>query len=124
MSGLSKWIGFSLTTLQKRDPHNQTLAVLLLLILARVSKTYKGMQAYTMWNCSAVLCNYGFRIRNGWEQPLFCNSIAIFAAFRSASADAHSDFVQRTGMGNILFMFRKCLFLHVTVVLTRSILVP
>ena len=91
-----------LTTLRARDPHNQTLAVLLLLLLARVSKSYKGLQAYTMWNCSAVLINYGFRIRNGWEQPLFCNSIAIFAAFRSASADAHSDFVKRTGMGNII----------------------
>jgi hypothetical protein len=55
-----------------------------------------------MWNCTATLVNYGFRIRNGWEKPLFCNSLAIFAAFRTASADAQSDFVERSGYGPVV----------------------
>lgn len=92
-------MGSLLAKLRQRDPHNQTLAVLLLLVLARVSKTYKGMQAYTMWNCTATLLQYALRPR-GWEQPLFCNSMAIFASFRCASADAHSDFVKRSGYSN------------------------
>ena len=91
-----------LTTLRRRDPHNQTLAVLLILLLARVSKTYKGLQAYTMWNCTAVLLNYIIRPQ-GWERPLFCNSLSIFAAFRTASADAHADFVHRSGKSEAVY---------------------
>ena len=49
----------------KRDPHNQVPAVLLLLFLtegARRVPALKRLRAYTIWNVTAVLFNYGFRL--------------------------------------------------------------
>ena len=39
------------TTLRQRDPHNQTLAVSLLILLTSASQKMKNLRAYTMWNC-------------------------------------------------------------------------
>ena len=84
-------------TLRERDPHNQTIGIALLLALAHASKqrALKDVKAYTVWNCIAVLFNFAFRQR--WERSLVCNSLAIFASYRTASADAHADLVARAG---------------------------
>ena len=91
------------STLRKRDPHNQTLAVSLLLILVRISKSYEGLRAYTFWNLTAVLVFFWRRAR-GWAAPLLTNSVAIFASYRTASADAHSDFVKNSGRSELVYM--------------------
>jgi hypothetical protein len=85
------------STLRRRDPHNQTVGIFLLLGLAHASKqkSFEGIKAYTVWNCLAVLFNFSFRQR--WERSLVCNSLAIWASYRTASADAHADLVARAG---------------------------
>mmetsp|Transcript_38383 Transcript_38383/g.75572 ORF Transcript_38383/g.75572 Transcript_38383/m.75572 type:complete len:272 (-) Transcript_38383:124-939(-) len=70
----------SAATLRRRDPHNQTFAIALLLILTLVSQKLRGMKAYTFW-----------------ERVLLCNSVAIYSSYRTASLDAHDDLVKRAG---------------------------
>lgn len=91
------------STLRRRDPHNQTIAVALLLALARLSKSYEGLRAYTFWNVTAVLLFFSTRAR-GWSGPLLTNSVAIFASYRTASADAHHDFVKNSGRSEPVYI--------------------
>lgn len=80
----------------KLDPHNQGPAVLLLLALAHLARERgtKRLQAYTMWNLSATLFNFAFRMK--WENPLFSNSLAIFLCYRTASVDNHRALQERS----------------------------
>ena len=91
------------STLQHRDPHRQTLAVALLLLLVRISKSYEGLRAYTFWNVAAVLVFFWRRAR-GWAGPLLTNSVAIFVSYRTASADAHSHFVENSGKSEAVYL--------------------
>eukprot|EP00658_Telonema_sp_P-2_P043800 TRINITY_DN3169_c0_g1_i1.p1 TRINITY_DN3169_c0_g1~~TRINITY_DN3169_c0_g1_i1.p1 ORF type:complete len:172 (+),score=36.80 TRINITY_DN3169_c0_g1_i1:139-654(+) len=65
--------------------------------LCASSKYLRSVRAYTMWNCAAVVTNFALKLR--WERPLVCNSLAIFASYRTASVDAHEDLRRRAGLG-------------------------
>ena len=123
-------MGAALSILRARDPHNQTLGVFLLFVLARVSKSWKGLRAYTLWNCTAVLFKYAVQPR-GWERSLLCNSLGIYAAFRTASADAHCDFLERSGkselvyfLGDMLIHFAPVVMLGNSIVKNRQFVRP
>jgi len=89
-------MGTVYSTLQKRDPHNQTLAILLLLFLTHAKKSPKLslFHAYTFWNLSAFAATKLFNLK--WERPIFCNSVAIFLSYKSASLDNYDGLFRRS----------------------------
>mmetsp|Transcript_17401 Transcript_17401/g.21424 ORF Transcript_17401/g.21424 Transcript_17401/m.21424 type:complete len:262 (+) Transcript_17401:94-879(+) len=114
-------MGSVISQLRQRDPHNQTIAILLLIFLANISHQYKKLRAYTFWNCTAILFNFAFRLR--WERPLVCNSLAVLVSYKTASLDCHEQLARQAGVSRLTYFLGDQIF-HVApfFVLTRWLL--
>lgn len=96
-------MGEVFSTLRKRDPHNQTGAILLLLCLTH-TKYYiklKFLKAYTMWNITAFTLSQLLNFET-WQRPILCNSIAIWNGYRTATIDNIDKFRKNSGFTNPL----------------------
>jgi len=93
-------MGSAYSTLKQRDPHNQTLAILLLIFLTQAKRypRLRLLHSYTFWNISSLIV--GKLLGMGWERPIFTNSVAILLSYKSASIDNYDGLFARSGMSS------------------------
>lgn len=100
-------MGNFLATLRERDPHNQSIAVILCILFAQFKhfKFLSILHQYTFWNVTLCLSNFALRLE--YERILFCNSMGIFGSYRTASADeqVHNALVEHTKLDPIVYFF-------------------
>ena len=98
-------MGSFYSTLRARDPHNQSLAVVLCLIfaLAKHNKVLARYQKFTFWNVSLCMMNFAFRL--DYDRILFANSMGILSAYRTASADlaVHESLVKSSRVPRYIY---------------------
>lgn len=96
---------------RQQDPHNQVPSILILVLLAHLSRLdrFRFLKAYTQWNLVAFLFNFAFRLR--WEAPLVCNSVSIMTSFNCGQMDARVDMIERSGLSPFYYTLAD-LFIH------------
>lgn len=104
-------MGNFLTTLRERDPHNQSIAVILCILFAQFKhfKFLSILHQYTFWNVTLTLTNFALRLE--YERILFCNSMGIFSSYRTASSDTpvHNDLVEHSRLDPVTYFFGDAL---------------